>query len=101
MIIHLFLSKGIKIIGDGSMNKKYSLSSDYIRYLDSMIKENDKRQLNNKEVVDTLNNQNKTIEKLEETIDEQTEYIMRQSYEIGRLRRKLMKTKGGILEDVV
>jgi len=83
------------------MNKKYSLSSDYIRYLDSMIKENDKRQLNNKEVVDTLNNQNKTIEKLEETIDEQTEYIMRQSYEIGRLRRKLMKTKGGILEDVV
>ena len=83
------------------MNKKYSLSSDYIRYLDSMIKENDKRQLNNKEVVDTLNNQNKTIEKLEETIDEQTEYIRRQSYEIGRLRRKLMKTKGGILEDVV
>lgn len=83
------------------MNKKYSLSSDYIRYLDSMIKENDKRQLNNKEVVDTLNNQNKTIEKLEETIDEQNEYIMRQSYEIGRLRRKLMKTKGGILEDVV
>ena len=83
------------------MNKKYSLSSDYIRYLDSMIKENDKRQLNNKEVVDTLNNQNKTIEKLEETIDEQTEYILRQSYEIGRLRRKLMKTKGGILEDVV
>ena len=83
------------------MNKKYSLSSDYIRYLDSMIKENDKRQLNNEEVVDTLNNQNKTIEKLEETIDEQTEYIMRQSYEIGRLRRKLMKTKGGILEDVV
>ena len=83
------------------MNKKYSLSSDYIRYLDSMIKENDNRQLNNKEVVDTLNNQNKTIEKLEETIDEQTEYIMRQSYEIGRLRRKLMKTKGGILEDVV
>lgn len=83
------------------MNKKYSLSSSYIRYLDSMIKENDKRQLNNKEVVDTLNNQNKTIEKLEETIDEQTEYIMRQSYEIGRLRRKLMKTKGGILEDVV
>ena len=66
-----------------------------------MIKENDKRQLNNKEVVDRLNNQNKTIEKLEETIDEQTEYIMRQSYEIGRLRRKLMKTKGGILEDVV
>ena len=83
------------------MNKKYSLSSSYIRYLDSMIKENDKRQLNNKEVVDTLNNQNKTIEKLEETIDEQTEYIRRQSYEIGRLRRKLMKTKGGILEDVV
>ena len=83
------------------MNKKYSLSSDYIRYLDSMIKENDKRQLNNKEVVDTLNNQNKTIEKLEETIDEQTEYIRRQSYEIGRLRRKLMKTKGGIPEDVV
>ena len=83
------------------MNKKYSLSSDYIRYLDSMIKENDKRQLNNKEVVDTLNNQNKTIEKLEETIDEQSEYIRRQSFEIGRLRRKLMKTKGGILEDVV
>ena len=83
------------------MNKKYSLCSEYIRYQDSMIKENDKRQLNNKEVVDTLNNQNKTIEKLEETIDEQTEYIMRQSYEIGRLRRKLMKTKGGILEDVV
>ena len=83
------------------MNKKYSLSSSYIRYLDSMIKENDKRQLNNKEVVDTLNNQNKTIEKLEETIDEQTEYIRRQSYEIGRLRRKLMKTKGGIPEDVV
>ena len=83
------------------MNKKYSLCSEYIRYQDSMIKENDKRQLNNKEVVDTLNNQNKTIEKLEETIDEQTEYIRRQSYEIGRLRRKLMKTKGGILEDVV
>lgn len=83
------------------MNKKYSLSSSYIRYLDSMIKENDKRQLNNKEVVDTLNNQNKTIEKLEETIDEQSEYIRRQSFEIGRLRRKLMKTKGGILEDVV
>ena len=83
------------------MNKKYSLCSEYIRYLDSMIKENDKRQLNNKEVVDTLNNQNKTIEKLEETIDEQSEYIRRQSFEIGRLRRKLMKTKGGILEDVV
>ena len=83
------------------MNKKYSLCSEYIRYQDSMIKENDKRQLNNKEVVDTLNNKNKTIEKLEETIDEQTEYIRRQSYEIGRLRRKLMKTKGGILEDVV
>ena len=83
------------------MNKKYSLSSNYIRYLDSMIKENNKRQLNNKEVVDTLNNQNKTIEKLEETIDEQSEYIRRQSFEIGRLRRKLMKTKGGILEDVV
>ena len=46
------------------MNKKYSLSSDYIRYLDSMIKENDKRQLNNKEVVDTLNNQNKTLKML-------------------------------------
>lgn len=83
------------------MNKKYSLCSEYIRYQDSMIKENDKRQLNNKEVVDTLNNQNKTIEKLEETIDEQSEYIRRQSFEIGRLRRKLMKTKGGILEDVV
>ena len=83
------------------MNKKFSVSSSYIRYLDSMIKENDKRQLNNKEVVDTLNNQNKTIEKLEETIDEQSEYIRRQSFEIGRLRRKLMKTKGGILEDVV
>ena len=83
------------------MNKKYSLCSEYIRYQDSMIKGNDKRHLNNKEVADTLNNQNKTIERLEETIDEQAEYIRRQSYEIGRLRRKLMKTKGGILEDVL
>ena len=66
-----------------------------MRYQDSMILECDTRQMNTQEVCETLNRQERIIEKLNEDAYKNLEHMKRQNFEIAMLRKQLRELKKG------
>ena len=84
--------------------KRYSLCSNYVRYQDSMILEYGERQMNNQEVCETLNRQERIIEKLNEDSYKNLEHMKRQNFEIAMLRkqiRELRKEEQKCLKNII
>lgn len=75
--------------------KQYSLCSNYVRYQDSMILEYGERQMNNQEVCETLNRQERIIEKLNEDSYKNLEHMKRQNFEIAMLRKQIRELRKG------
>ena len=73
--------------------KQYSLGSNYVRYQDSMILEYGERQMNNQEVCETLNRQERIIEKLNEDSYKNLEHMKRQNFEIAMLRKQIRELR--------
>lgn len=73
--------------------KRYSLCSNYVRYQDSMILEYGERQMNNQEVCETLNRQERIIEKLNEDAYKNLEHMKRQNFEIAMLRKQIRELR--------
>ena len=73
--------------------KQYSLCSNYVRYQDSMILEYGERQMNNQEVCETLNRQERIIEKLNEDSYKNLEHMKRQNFEIAMLRKQIRELR--------
>ena len=72
--------------------KRY-LCSNYVRYQDSMILEYGERQMNNQEVCETLNRQERIIEKLNEDSYKNLEHMKRQNFEIAMLRKQIRELR--------
>ena len=60
-----------------------------------MIREYGERQMNNQEVCETLNRQERIIEKLNEDSYKNLEHMKRQNFEIAMLRKQLRELKKG------
>lgn len=73
--------------------KRYSLCSNYVRYQDSMILEYGERQMNTQEVCETLNRQERIIEKLNEDSYKNLEHMKRQNFEIAMLRKQIRELR--------
>ena len=73
--------------------KRYSLCSNYVRYQDSMILEYGERKMNNQEVCETLNRQERIIEKLNEDSYKNLEHMKRQNFEIAMLRKQIRELR--------
>ena len=75
-----------------------------MRYQDSMILEYGERQMNNQEVCETLNRQERIIEKLNEDSYKNLEHMKRQNFEIAMLRkqiRELRKEEEKCLKNII
>ena len=66
-----------------------------MRYQDSMILEYGERQMNNQEVCETLNRQERIIEKLNEDSYKNLEHMKRQNFEIAMLRKQIRELRKG------
>ena len=64
-----------------------------MRYQDSMIREYGERQMNNQEVCETLNRQERIIEKLNEDSYKNLEHMKRQNFEIAMLRKQIRELR--------
>lgn len=64
-----------------------------MRYQDSMILEYGERQMNNQEVCETLNRQERIIEKLNEDSYKNLEHMKRQNFEIAMLRKQIRELR--------
>ena len=71
------------------MGDKFCLTNSYVRYEESRIMEDGKRNLNNHEVCWLMNNQERTIKRLEEKMEEYEQYVRDQHSEIRLLRKKV------------
>ena len=69
------------------------MCSNYVRYQDSMILEYGERQMNNQEVCETLNRQERIIEKLNEDSYKNLEHMKRQNFEIAMLRKQIRELR--------
>lgn len=64
-----------------------------MRYQDSMIREYGERKMNNQEVCETLNRQERIIEKLNEDSYKNLEHMKRQNFEIAMLRKQIRELR--------